>query len=49
VDTDDGGRVAFSIVVNNSGQSSARMRDVIDRLVRVIAKAGTDGPAKARN
>jgi D-alanyl-D-alanine carboxypeptidase/D-alanyl-D-alanine-endopeptidase (penicillin-binding protein 4) len=38
VDTDSGRQLVFSIVVNNSGQSSTRMKDVIDRIVRVIAK-----------
>jgi D-alanyl-D-alanine carboxypeptidase/D-alanyl-D-alanine-endopeptidase (penicillin-binding protein 4) len=38
VDTDSGSHLVFSIIVNNSGQSSAHMRDVIDRIVRLIAK-----------
>jgi D-alanyl-D-alanine carboxypeptidase/D-alanyl-D-alanine-endopeptidase (penicillin-binding protein 4) len=38
VDTDSGRQLVFSIIVNNSGQSSARMRDVIDRIVRQLSK-----------
>jgi D-alanyl-D-alanine carboxypeptidase/D-alanyl-D-alanine-endopeptidase (penicillin-binding protein 4) len=38
IDTDSGRHLVFSIIVNNSGQSSARMRDVIDRIVRLAAK-----------
>ncbi|MEO5509586.1 MAG: D-alanyl-D-alanine carboxypeptidase/D-alanyl-D-alanine-endopeptidase [Longimicrobiales bacterium] len=38
VETDSGRVLAFCIVVNNSGQPSSRMRDVIDRIVRQMAK-----------
>ncbi len=39
ITTNSGRQLVFSVVVNNSGQSSSRMRDVIDRVVRVIAKS----------
>ncbi|HSJ09684.1 MAG TPA: D-alanyl-D-alanine carboxypeptidase/D-alanyl-D-alanine-endopeptidase [Longimicrobiales bacterium] len=39
ITTSSGRRVAFSIVVNNSGISSAAMRPIIDDVVRAIAAA----------
>jgi D-alanyl-D-alanine carboxypeptidase/D-alanyl-D-alanine-endopeptidase (penicillin-binding protein 4) len=39
VTTDDGRRIAFSIIVNNTGQPAARIRESVDRIVRIVAKS----------